>query len=232
MSIIVIGMHRSGTSAIASLIEAMGAYAGTPGDMIPATNDNPKGFFERRDVLEVNRMLMQYHSCNWHDISRFDMPTPPIPLEIFDKMRQIVARLNLHYPYVIKDPRFCYTLPYWLPYIANPVIVVASRHPSFIAHSLKIRNDMPIEQGMALWQDYMTRGLNNIRGLPVVHCQYEELLTDPHMATEILHRELSKYIFKLTIPQHTPIDSDLQSANPALTALNDMQHVLYMRVRG
>ena len=58
MQIIVLGMHRSGTSATARLINMMGAYFGPENISLHKTDDNPKGFWERRDVMRINASLI------------------------------------------------------------------------------------------------------------------------------------------------------------------------------
>jgi hypothetical protein len=54
MQIILLGMHRSGTSAVAGLIHLMGAYVGDETIYMPPTKDNPKGYWERMDVYRFN----------------------------------------------------------------------------------------------------------------------------------------------------------------------------------
>ena len=58
MQIIVLGMHRAGTSAVTRLINLMGAYLGPEEQLLPATPDNPKGYWERIDVLQLHEWLL------------------------------------------------------------------------------------------------------------------------------------------------------------------------------
>jgi hypothetical protein len=57
MQILVLGMHRSGTSMVARLLNMMGAYFAPEGVEMPAHPEKPKGFWERQDVLLCIRLL-------------------------------------------------------------------------------------------------------------------------------------------------------------------------------
>jgi len=53
--LIVLGMHRSGTSAMACVVNLLGAEIG--GNLLAAVPNNPKGFWEHCEILELNRRL-------------------------------------------------------------------------------------------------------------------------------------------------------------------------------
>ena len=52
--VVILGMHRSGTSAVAGFLAKAGFFAGEAADLLEAAEDNPKGFFERADVNALN----------------------------------------------------------------------------------------------------------------------------------------------------------------------------------
>jgi len=58
MQIIIMGMHRSGNSLAAQLLHTLGAYAGGEEDLLPATEDNQKGYLERQDVVDLNEYVL------------------------------------------------------------------------------------------------------------------------------------------------------------------------------
>jgi hypothetical protein len=69
--VIVLGMHRSGTSIIGGLMNKMGLNAGGP--LIRPWHDNEKGFFERVDVVVQNDAIMQEQSIDYaQGTFRFD----------------------------------------------------------------------------------------------------------------------------------------------------------------
>src|SRR5688572_30794661 len=79
MQLIVLGMHRSGTSVLAGLLNIMGAYFAAEGLGIKANPQNPKGFWERRDVRALNDLLLHSAGCDWNRIAGFDRNNIPEP---------------------------------------------------------------------------------------------------------------------------------------------------------
>ncbi len=66
MQFIVLGMHRSGTSMLTRLINLAGAYVGPEHLLLAPHEENPKGFWERRDTIMVNEAILQLHGCAWY----------------------------------------------------------------------------------------------------------------------------------------------------------------------
>ncbi len=181
MHIIVLGMHRSGTSTVTRLINLMGAHAGHEDDLIAANDENPKGFWERQDVIDCNDALLAHHGCHWHDLSGWPLhgdetdAAPPESLQ--ETMQTILARLDE--PAVIKDPRLCHTLPYWLPHLNHPVFVVVHRDPLEVARSLQTRNQMPLFYGLALWEYAIVGVLNAIDPARTIVTHYRDIIERP-----------------------------------------------------
>ena len=67
--VIVHGVHRSGTSLTASLLERAGCWYAEEGNQMPAQNDNPKGFWERLDVVDLNDEILATMNCNWFTLA-------------------------------------------------------------------------------------------------------------------------------------------------------------------
>ena len=85
MQILVLGMHRSGTSMVARLLNMMGAYFAPEGVEMPAYPENPKGFWERQGVLLCIRLLRSAN-CEWYRISSFTVDK--IPNEALEEFRE------------------------------------------------------------------------------------------------------------------------------------------------
>ena len=77
MQILVLGMHRSGTSMVARSLNMMGAYFAAEGISTGANQENPKGFWERRDVRTLNDMLLHSAGADWHRVSDFTLEKIP-----------------------------------------------------------------------------------------------------------------------------------------------------------
>src|SRR5262245_1699797 len=131
MQIVVLGPHRSGTSLVTRLINLMGAYFGDESDAIDTAEDNPKGFWERKDVVEADDAILRAFGCAWDDLFEwnFDAPASSLPADVQTTVRAAIERLDQHATWVVKDPRLCLTLPFWRPYLSRPVRVVVSRDP-------------------------------------------------------------------------------------------------------
>jgi hypothetical protein len=85
MQILVLGMHRSGTSMVACLLNMMDAYFAPEGVEMPAHPENPKGFWERQGVLLCIRLLRSTN-CEWHRISSFTVDK--IPNEALEEFQE------------------------------------------------------------------------------------------------------------------------------------------------
>lgn len=214
----VVGMHRAGTSAVTQLLQHMGVYLGAPDDLLPAASDNPHGFFERRDVLSVNQAIFSHHQANWHQVENYHDNAALLPPAISERIRAIIAMLDDASPlWAIKDPRLCFTLPYWLAYSPNALILRVVRHPVQIAQSLWLRNQLPISDGLALWRAYIESALRNTQGRAYVTCDYAALMENPTHATQALHAQLCRFFPALTLPDeqtiHRILAPDLQRAS-------------------
>lgn len=195
MQIVVLGMHRSGTSAIARVLNLAGAYFGAEGTSTPANEENRKGFWEREDVRALNDAVLHSTRHDWDVVADFDLAA--IPRQELGTLRsrasEIVARLEAHRPWFVKEPRLCLLLPLWRPLLEFPVCVHIFRNPLEVARSLKARNNIPIAAGLALWEAYNVAALANADGLPRVFVSYQDLMHSPAEATASLCSHLSEY---------------------------------------
>ena len=193
MQLVVLGMHRSGTSAVTGALHLMGAYFGPEGADLEPNEENPKGFWERRDFHALCNRLMRAADAEWWKVSAF---TPEqIPAEVLKSetasFADIREDLDAHRPWVLKEPQLCLLLPVFLPQLSSPVAVLVNRDPLEIALSLQRRSGFPLQFGVALWEAYIRAALAASEGLPRVLVQYADLVSDPKATLEGLHRSLS-----------------------------------------
>ena len=169
MQIIVLGMHRSGTSAVTRLINMMGAWFGPEGASLGANAHNAKGFWERRDFVALNQQILAMRGCSGLDVRNWPAANrPPLDPALHQKLRLTALELDGHRPWVLKDPRFCITLPDWMEFLEVPVAVVVARDPMEVARSLEQRDGFPLEYGIALWEYYGVHIVRNAAALPRV----------------------------------------------------------------
>ena len=213
MQIIVLGMHRSGTSLITRLVNMMGAYVGAEGTTLPIEEDNPKGYWERKDVVDINDALIghvrrdQEFTCNWKNIADFGItPLDSIPADLKRRMRHMVMEIDAHRPWIVKDPRVCLTLGCWLPYLEVPVALIAWRNPMEIARSLQKRDGTSIEHGLAIWEYYIVHLIRHSHALPKVFATHAAMLATPVEGVCALHEGLiAQGVRGLRIPSRREI---------------------------
>ncbi len=205
MQILILGMHRSGTSSVTRLVNMMGAYLGAEDDLIGANAENPKGFWERRDVIEINDAILRHFNCEWYDLAAWPHLLPALPDHLIARIKMLVEQLDQHGVWAIKDPRLCQTLPYWLPYLSKPVGVHVHRPPLEIAQSLHTRNHFPQSYGLALWEHSAVGMLNVEKMMPTYHIDYPTLAHVPVSQIFHLHAFLHSHHASLTLPSDEDI---------------------------
>lgn len=209
MQILILGMHRSGTSATARLVNMMGCYFAPEGMALPAKPDNPTGFWERRDILQLNDALLKQHGCAWNRLKHWSYDKASLaPDELMQSMRAIIGSMDAHQPWFIKDPRLCLLLPAWMPLLSSPVAVIVYRHPHEIALSLKNRGQGPVEHSIALWEAYAVGLLNATRALSRIHVSHSALLSKPFKTCEAMFEQLGAAgVDKLALPSAQEVRS-------------------------
>ncbi len=192
MQIIVLGMHRSGTSAVTRILNMMGAYVG-PEHLIGApAPDNKKGFWERSDVRELNDRILSTLEGAWDVPPARDVGSlSEADKQVFtDEAGKIIFQLDTRRPWVLKDPRLNLLLDIWRPLLEIPVFVLVHRSPVEVAHSLNRRNQLPLLYGVAMWEKYMVTALQSIRNESCIQASYHEMLDNPVDFTEKLYHRL------------------------------------------
>jgi hypothetical protein len=180
----VLGMHRSGTSALCAALAACGASFGNQLiDAMAGVND--EGFWEDAGVVAVNEGLLALTDSSWYapapDIAGTDWTDAR-----FDSVRQqatglLRAGFGDAALQAVKDPRLCLTLPFWLALceelgIATSVCLI-SRAPLEVAHSLEKRDGFPTGYGLRLYARYRA-SIERFAPPGTLHVAYDELLRD------------------------------------------------------
>jgi O-antigen biosynthesis protein len=195
MQILVLGMHRSGTSAVTRLINMMGAYFGPEGIALNTSERNPKGFWERKDVVAINDEALQLSSAAWNRVLQFDpdLLRRSTDSGLPDRVSRLVLGLDANRPWVLKDPRLCLTLPLWRAALEVPLVVLVHRCPVEVAHSLRRRDRIPLNIGIALWEYYWRSAVAHCRDLPTLYVSHAELMRDPNAVSSHIFDGLSAH---------------------------------------
>ncbi|HEX9983925.1 MAG TPA: sulfotransferase [Thermoanaerobaculia bacterium] len=234
--IVVLGMHRSGTSLVAQLVATLGVYAGSPDDLPPPDMFNPTGFWEHKDVVQLDDEILSSLGASWIDAHAADVSRLPHEQRAGYVRRagEIVTRsLHGHGPFVVKDPRMSLLFPLWREALGEPVCVLAWRDPMAVARSLETRDGLPLMASLAAWEQSTRTLLRDSEGLPRVLVSYEELLADPERVTRELHAALTGFgIDGLSVPsagqlrQFVNADFDRSGRTPDHSRLDEDQRAL------
>ena len=182
MGVLVLGMHRSGTSALAGALEVMGFEVGPESDVMPADVGNPEGYFELLSIVRANDDLLAHFGGRWDsppDLAP-DWVEDAVAIEFVDAVRGLLGELFGSERYLLKDPRISILLPLWRR-ITNDqgCAIVIVRDPLEVASSLTKRNDLPTLTGLALWAAYNRAMLRDLQGARVHVCNYADLIERP-----------------------------------------------------
>jgi GT2 family glycosyltransferase len=197
--ILVLGMHRSGTSALARVIAGMGAHPGQAADLLPAhPRDNPAGYFERTDVMLAHDGLLEATGHAWDRVAGFDAGRLDRKAATILKAQIATTVATLQSsgaPWLVKDPRLCLFLPLWLEVAGNAACVVAVRDPREIAASLveTHRGVYPSHFLLALWQKYTEAMLSGLAGRRALFVSYDSLLDDAPRECQRLQEGLTAF---------------------------------------
>lgn len=208
MQILVLGMHRSGTSAVVRLLNMMGAYLGPPERIKGANPENPKGFWENDDLVELDNAVLGAQRCLWDRLGEYDRAR--LDDERLDTLRRrakdFVIGLDASRPWAVKDPRMCLLLPFWRPLLERPLCVLVNRNPLEVAKSLKARNGIPLNAGIAMWELHNVEALRGTIGVPRILIQYADVIGDPVGSTRrLLDWLIGMGVRKLDCPSNEEI---------------------------
>ena len=188
MIIVILGMHRSGTSTVSGLLHHNKISMGTYRNFWPRPlSQNPKGFYENYDFRKINDQILNHVG---YDVKSYniEIPKPILTQKIQNKMKKVISNCNKDYPnWGWKDPRTSITIEKWVDVIASMdlekelKIIFVARKASSVARSLYKRNGLPIANGLELWKSYTEiafRFCINSK-LPVHYCSFESILSNP-----------------------------------------------------
>jgi hypothetical protein len=180
---LVLGMHRSGTSAVTQLLALAGADL--PKNLMPGDEHNARGYFEPWKVAMFNDQRLRAAGGAWDDVFAFPHRDLPRRTER-EWLNRAITLIGEEYGAaarpLLKDPRTTVLLPFWRTVLADLEIearcVIPVRRPLAVAGSLARRNGFATEKSLLLWSAYMLAAEAYTRDLPRVFVDYDALLAD------------------------------------------------------
>ncbi len=183
--IVVLGMHRSGTSAITRGLQVLGVNLGS--NLMPANQEvNAKGFWEDMDINALNMEMYSALNIDWHFLGAIGGKDVNYLKEKGYLIRAIeLLRLKATDSTVfgIKDPRIAKLLPFWKEVFDQGEFevryVLSMRNPLSVAKSLAKRDGLDYGKSCLLWLDHVLRALTETQGEKRVLVDYDLLMSSP-----------------------------------------------------
>ena len=179
--LVVLGPHRSGTSALTGVLSHLGANL--PKHLMPANEGNSLGYFESSRVKTFNDGLLSKMGSSWSDISRLDLTSVPEQERenLLDQAVELLkAEFNDARTPILKDPRICRLVDFWRMAFDRsgyrPIYIHTHRNPLETARSLAARHPIPVEIGLLIWLRHVLDAEAATRNEPRAFTNYPALL--------------------------------------------------------
>ena len=223
---VILGMHRSGTSALTRVVNLLGYDLGT--DLIDSAADNPKGYWEDRHVVFINDLILQKLNIPWWDYRK----NSSVGWENRDEFRcerefvraLVRSKIENGIPFLIKDPRICRTLPLWRMIFDELSLEVqyieVLRNPLSVSKSLEKRgiiegtsHQLDVDEGMRLWLRYVHETRESTKDLDVLRLLFPDMLSDRDLLLEKLDGFLDRSVISESVTQEIESFLDVGSVH-------------------
>ncbi|WP_254173817.1 sulfotransferase [Planktothrix pseudagardhii] len=205
---IITGMHRSGTSLTASILQSAGVHIGR--NLLGADHVNIKGHFENIDFYHLHMNILDSQgasSAGWTLQDNLE-----IKEEFVDRAKELIEQNALSSVWGWKEPRTTLFLEFWAKLLPEAKFLLIYRSPWEVADSLYRRQDEIFqtqpELAIKYWQHYNQKILNFYN-----QEQHRCLLTNLHTIiqnqTAYIDTINQKFNVELSYPAPTAYDPSL-----------------------
>jgi hypothetical protein len=203
-AVVVLGMHRSGTSAVTEALSSLGGRL--PERLLPPQSDNPRGFFEPHGIVEIHDRMLASAGTSWSDWDAFPVNWYRAQ-EADGYVRELADAVKADYGnariLLLKDPRICRFLPLWTRVFnesrIQPLFVLPFRNPLEVATSLRRRNGFSLAHTYLLWLRHVLDAEFDSRDFPRTFLHYEDFLSQPRGELDRLETQIP-----VTWPRKSP----------------------------
>jgi hypothetical protein len=200
--VLVLGMHRSGTSLCSHLLSALGVDMADkipgPGATSPVPA-NPRGHWERWEIVEFHDRILSLFNRDY--LGRFHDFALPVAWwadpRVVQIRREMVAFLRQRMGdayFGFKDPRTVRLMPVWHQIINElklaPKIVLCLRNPAQVARSLHARDGLDLANGEYRWLVHTIDFFRYASNFDFCAVEYEEWFDNPAANIEKLRKFL------------------------------------------
>ncbi|MEI8335329.1 MAG: hypothetical protein WCG37_00490 [Actinomycetes bacterium] len=200
-SIVILGMHRSGTSAITRALNLLGAELGPTEDV--------GQYWERAAMrLQCDALLAKFGGA-WDcpGLMPDSWETDESVAEVEPGAASAIAEYGSPEVLLWKDPRASLTLPFWRKYLGDdPIAIIIYRHPEEVWASLDTRNGFGPGLSFALWERYNSDALRYASGLRTVVFAYSDLIQKQSEIMTELAATLGRWGVSLKDPATTDME--------------------------
>src|SRR5215216_1678286 len=206
----IVGMHRSGTSMVAKLLQQAGLYLGDEADLMPPAAENPEGFYEHLEFVRLNDEVLNVAGAGWDcpPIAEFDWDDEVLD-PFRERARRLAAPLQERVPWGWKDPRTSLTLPFWRGALGPVQVIAVVRNPLEVVTSPHRRHSFSTALGSTLWQIYAERVLRDTSRDERLVTHYDSYFLDPD-------REIARVLQFVALHQDQDLQGLKTAAIPAL----------------
>ena len=194
-AVLVLGMHRSGTSSVAGALVSLGGSA--PFHLLPPQPDNEKGFWESSVLVTLNDEVLGAGGSNWRDWREFKVEridsNAAVALHASAKIALASEFRDADVP-IIKDPRMCRLMRFWIPVFKEVEwsvrAVLPLRSPLEVAWSLSRRDGFSLSWACLLWLRHVLDAEAETRAMPRAVLDWSRFLGDKREALARLTLQL------------------------------------------
>jgi lipopolysaccharide biosynthesis protein len=194
--IVVLGMHRSGTSCITRSLQVMGVELGDKLEP-PLININDKGFWEDIDFVTLNEEILSSIDSHWYDLKSIDsfdiahLKKQGYFIQAAELLRKKFVGTSL---FGFKDPRVAKLLPFWEKVFDHNKLdvsyVFVLRNPLSVVNSLIKRDNMQAEQAYLLWLTHVMASLSVYNFSKTVFVDYDRFMEAPDKELNRIAKEI------------------------------------------
>jgi hypothetical protein len=170
--------------------------AAAPNHLMNATVGNERGYFESVPFMHFHDALLTSAGSCWHDWRQLDTHWLASNQESLkaDAKRLLEEEFGDAPLFVLKDPRMCRFIPFWLSVLGDvdisPRAVIPFRPPLEVIQSLRARDGFSTEKGALLWLRYVLVAERETRTVPRSFVAMDELLANWRKCARRIARDI------------------------------------------
>lgn len=185
--LIIIGMHRSGTSIVARLLERGGLFVG--GDWLDENHESISFSRANRAMCGEGPYLVHDYGWTAPKSDAFIAARRGYAERAARNIGAFFSDRGTEAAWGWKDPRNALTLPVWLSIYPSAKVLHVVRDGRSVALSLAERDELDVSFGLALWGHYAARAEAAMEELPAdrkLNLRFEDLAAAPAQVLERL----------------------------------------------